>query len=435
MIISDLLIIGAGPGGYETAAGAAAKGLKVTLFERDLLGGTCLNRGCIPTKTLCHAAETAATIREAAEYGVGGASPSIDFTKLMTRKNEVVNRLREGVGMTLAKVNVVTGEARFTAPHTVEANGESYTAPRIIIATGSAPSISPIPGAEKSLNSNDLLSLSELPKSIIIIGGGVIGMEFASIFNALGSIVTVIEYCKEILPQFDKDIAKRLRTSLSAAGVTFFTSAEVKEVSDGRIVKFIHKGEEKIAEAETVAIATGRRPVVPEGLETAGIEVTRKGIAVDLATFETSAEGVYAIGDVNGICMLAHAASAQGAAVLGDDINLNVIPSAVFTIPEAAMVGMTEEQCKAAGTPYKVSKALFRANGKAVSMGRTEGLVKLITEAESGKILGCHILGPHAADLIHEPALAMSAGLPATAISSTVHAHPTLAEVMAAAAH
>lgn len=435
MITSDLLIIGAGPGGYETAARAAAKGLKVTLFERDLLGGTCLNRGCIPTKTLCHAAETAATIREAAEYGVGGTSPSVDFSKLMARKNEIVNRLREGVGMTLAKVNVVNGEARFTSPHTVEANGESYTAPRIIIATGSAPSVPPIPGAEKSLNSNDLLSLSELPKSIIIIGGGVIGLEFASIFNALGSMVTVIEYCKEILPQFDKDIAKRLRTSLSAAGVTFFTSAEVKEVSDGHIVKYIHKGEEKIAEAETVAIAIGRRPVVPDGLETAGIEVTRKGITVDHATFETSAEGVYAIGDVNGICMLAHAASAQGAAVLGDDINLNVIPSAVFTIPEAAMVGMTEEQCKAAGTPYKVSKALFRANGKAVSMGRTEGIVKLITEAESGIILGCHILGPHAADLIHEPALAMSAGLPATAISLTVHAHPTLAEVMAAAAH
>lgn len=435
MITSDLLIIGAGPGGYETAARAAAKGLKVTLFERDLLGGTCLNRGCIPTKTLCHAAETAATIREAAEYSVGGTTSAIDFTKLMSRKNEVVSRLREGVGMTLAKVNVVNGEARFTAPHTVEANGESYTAPRIIIATGSAPSVPPIPGTEKSLNSDDLLSLSELPKSIIIIGGGVIGMEFASIFNALGSKVTVIEYCKEILPQFDKDIAKRLRTSLSAAGVTFFTSAEVKEVSDERIVKFIHKGEEKVAEAEAVAIAIGRRPVLPEGLETAGIEVTRKGITVDTATFETSAEGVYAIGDVNGICMLAHAASAQGIAVLGDNINLSVIPSAVFTMPEAAMVGMTEEQCKAAGTPYKVNKALFRANGKAVSMGQTEGIVKLITEAETGKILGCHILGPHAADLIHEPALAMSAGLPATAIAQTVHAHPTLAEVLAAAAH
>lgn len=217
MITSDLLIIGAGPGGYETAARAATKGLKVTLFERDLLGGTCLNRGCIPTKTLCHAAETAASIKEAAEYGVGGTSPSIDFSKLMARKNEVVNRLREGVGLALAKVNVVNGEARFTAPHTVEANGESYTAPHIIIATGSAPSVPPIPGAEKSPNSNDLLNLSELPKSIIIIGGGVIGMEFASIFNALGSIVTVIEYCKEILPQFDKDIAACGRLSAPPA--------------------------------------------------------------------------------------------------------------------------------------------------------------------------------------------------------------------------
>lgn len=434
MITTDLLIIGGGPGGYETAARAAAKGLKVTLFERDLLGGTCLNRGCIPTKTLCHAAKIAASVKEAAEYGVEVTAPAIDFPKLMARKEEVVSRLREGVGMTLAKVNVVNGDARFTAPHIVEANGESYTAPRIIIATGSAPSVPAIPGAEESLNSDDLLSLSKLPESIIIIGGGVIGMEFASIFNALGSKVTVIEYCKEILPQFDKDIAKRLRTSLSAAGVTFFTSAEVKEVSDGHIVRFIHKGEEKTAEAEAVAIAIGRRPVVPEGLEAAGIEVTRKGIAVDPATFETSAAGVYAIGDVNGICMLAHAASAQGAAVLGDGINLSVIPSAVFTMPEAAMVGMTEEQCKTAGLSYKVSKSLFRANGKAVSMGQTDGIVKLITETESGKILGCHILGPHAADLIHEPALAMSAGLPAAAIARTVHAHPTLSEVMPGAA-
>lgn len=435
MNIFDLIIIGAGPGGYETASRAAATGLQVVLFERDYLGGTCLNRGCIPTKTFAHAADIANDVRSAAAYGIETSAPRIDLSALVERKNAVVEQLRQGIEMALSKVKIVKSEAHFIDSKTVEADGELYTAERIIIATGSAPAMLPIPGAELAVTSDALLDLTVMPQSMAIIGGGVIGLEFASIFNALGCKVTVIEYCKEILPPFDKDIAKRLRNALTAAGITFYTSSEVTAIEAPGKVKFLQKGKEAEADADIVVMAVGRRPVFPAGLEAAGVASTRRGITVDPATLLTTADGVYAIGDVNGLCMLAHAASAQGQRVLGQNINLDVIPAAVFTSPEAAMAGLTEEQCKAAGIPVKTAKSLFRANGKAVSMNSTDGMVKLIINADTRRILGCHILGPHAADIIHEVALLMANDLPVDDLTATIHAHPTLSEALLSAAH
>lgn len=440
MIESDILIIGGGPGGYETAVRAAADGRSVTLIEREQLGGTCLNRGCIPTKTLCHSAEVMMTAGAAAEFGVTTSAPVVDFPAVMKRKDAVVKELRDGVETLLSGVNVVRGEARFISATQVEAAGETYTAPVIIIATGSAPARLPIPGAEHALTSDEFLSLSSLPESVVIIGGGVIGMEFASVLNAFGSKVTVLEYCREILPPFDTEVAKRLRMSLKRRGIEIVTGARVNALEEAGRVTYECKGKEKEVMADTVLMAVGRRAVLPQGLVEAGAVTERGFVKTDEVMRVIWEEGkapegveVYAIGDVNGRCMLAHAATAQGEAVLGGKVNLDVIPSAVFTVPECAMVGLTEEECLSRGLNIKIGRSTFRSNGKAVSMGETDGLVKMIENVEDGRLLGCHICGPHAADLITEPALAISEGLPASSIVHTVHAHPTLSEIIPAA--
>lgn len=431
----DTIIIGGGPAGYEAAAIGAARGENVLLVERDALGGTCLNRGCIPTKCFCRSAQIAIDVADAAAFGIelpGGNAMSVSMSAMVSRKNEVVGRLREGVEMLVSAARVVKGTARITGPQTVEVLDISATAPKIIVATGSVPAVLPIEGAELTVTSDDMLQLQSLPSSLAVIGGGVIGMEFASVFAALGCDVTVIEYCKEILPPFDRDIAKRLRTTLQKRGVKFCLSAEVRSVTMAEGVRkrvdFIAKGKEQAVEAEMVLMAVGRKAVVPDGLADAGVEIGRRGIVVD-SRFETSVPGVYAIGDCNGICQLAHAASAQARLVMGEDINLSVIPSAVFTVPECAMVGMTEEQCKEQEIPFRAGKAFFRANGKALAMGEEDGLVKVLV-GENGMILGCHICGPHAADLVAEVALAMSARLPVSAMASAVHSHPTLSEAL-----
>lgn len=427
------IIIGAGPGGYELAAMLSRQSHDVTLVERDRLGGTCLNRGCIPTKVMAHAASLARSAASASDYGIGLTVTGIDFSALRKRRDVIVDTLRQNVGMLLSGVNVVIGDARFVAPRTVEVNGESMTADRIVIATGSSAASLPVPGAYEAVSSDGLLSLEAVPDSLAIIGGGVIGLEFASIFSALGSRVTVIEYFKEVLPQFDKDVAKRLRMSMTAAGVTFVTGAEVTAIEPGA-VRYRAGTKEGVVEASVTAMAVGRRPNLPGGLEVAGVETDRGAITVDPRTMRTSAPGIYAIGDVNGICMLAHAASAQARIVAGEDVVASVVPSVVFTSPEASMVGMTEQQCKEAGIACRTAKVPFRGNGKAVTIGETDGMVKLIAEAETGNILGCQIVGPHAADLIEEVAVAMANGLTAAALTRTIHPHPTLCEAIQAAA-
>lgn len=432
MTTADIIIIGAGPGGMDTAAAACAMGKNVILIEKGEIGGTCLNRGCIPTKALARTAQIALDMRDADAFGLGNTDVTVDFRRIMERKNEVVTALREGAVMALKGVRVVEGTAKFLDSHTIVAAGEQFTAPMIVIATGSAPSRLPIPGAEYAIDSDLFLESTELPARVAIVGGGVIGIEFASILNALGCEVTVLEYCKEILPPFDKDIAKRLRMSLSKRGVKIITSAAVTEIKENRTVVYESKGKTAEVESDMVIMATGRRAVLPEGLDKAGVETDRRGIVVD-DNYETNVKGIYAIGDVNAKCMLAHAAVAQGKKILGEDVDMNVVPAAVFSVPECSMAGMTEEQCKEQGIEYKSTKVPFRGNGKAVAMGEADGLLKLLTETATGKILGVHICGPHAADLIAEPALVMANGLTTEAIAHTIHAHPTLGEILSSA--
>ena len=445
MISTDIIIIGAGPGGYEMAAEAAHHGKQVVIVERDLLGGTCLNRGCIPTKALCRNAEVINTVREAGQFGVTTGEVSVDYSVAFARKEEVVKQLRNGVAMLMGGdgITVVNGEAKFVDAKTIEVAGEQYTAPAIVIATGSIPRGLPIEGAELAMTSDDILAMQELPKSLCIVGGGVIGMEFAGVCSSFGVEVTVVEFMKEILPPFDKDIAKRLKTVMSKRGVNILTQAAVNGIhktSDDMLeITFDHKGKAKSIVAEKVLMSVGRQAVLPTGLEAAGVETSRRGIEVD-DNMMTNVPGIYAIGDVNGRCMLAHAASAQGsvalAHILGEksNVKLNIVPSAVFTTPELAMVGLTEQQCEDQGIEVVTAKSFFRSNGKAVAMGETDGMVKLIVSSEDLTIVGCHICGPHAADLIQEAVTAMNAGMTVKRMASAIHGHPTLSEVVMAAA-
>ena len=429
----DIIIIGSGPGGYELAANAVKHNLSTVIIERDQLGGTCLNRGCIPTKALCRSAEVADLVRNASSFGVEVNEFSLSYSKAVNRKDEIVEQLRQGVSMLLNGATVVKGEAKFTGENVVEVNGESYTAPRIVIATGSKPAMLPIPGAELAMTSDDVLSLEQLPESICVIGGGVIGVELASILSSFGVKVTIVEYCSEILPNFDKEIAKRLRTALSRRGIKVVVSASVTAIREGMEVDYESKGKTVTLNVDAVLMAVGRRPVIPEGVVELGVKTGRRGIEVN-ERYETSIPGIYAIGDVNGECMLAHAATAQGERILGSEVDVTVVPAAVFTVPECSMVGLTEEQCREQGIDYIVSKAMFRANGKALAIGEVDGLVKLIVDKESRKILGCHICGPHAADIVQEIALAISSQLTVDAVVDTIHAHPTLGEVVQAEA-
>lgn len=445
----DYLIIGGGPAGYEAAAIAAERGFKTALVERDQLGGTCLNRGCIPTKCMCTTAQVAADISRSAGLGLtlpGATAVTPDMPTIVARKNSVVEQLRQGVESILQKVEIIRGEARFTGEKSVLVSGREIEGERVLIATGSETAMLDIPGAELAITSNEALNLDRLPASIAIIGGGVIGMEFASIFNELGVKVTVLEYAREILPQFDRDVAKRLRTTLKQRGIEFHTGAAVESITrtagEPDRVTYTEKGKPGTAEAELVLMAVGRRAVIPAGAAEAGYAIGPKGFKVN-ESMMTNIAGTWAIGDCNGICQLAHAATAQARMVMGDNVDLSVIPSALFTLPECAMVGLTGEQCdlmrgqaEAAGeepTRYVEGKAFFRANGKACAMGETDGLVKVILNASTGMLAGCHICGPHASDLIAEAALAMSARLTAAELLSAVHAHPTLSEALTAA--
>lgn len=436
----DLIVIGAGPGGYEIAAEEAAKGRRVAIVERDSLGGTCLNRGCIPTKCLCASADTIHTVKNAAVFGVEASVAGFSYPAAAARMHEVVDGLRQGVETLLSGCTVIRGEARLLGSGKVAVGGDTYSAEKILIATGSRPAMLPVDGAEKALSSDDVLALDSLPASAVIIGAGVIGMEFASILNAFGVEVTVIEYCKEILPPFDREVAKRLRSMLSRRGIKIIVGAAVKTIgSDGRSVTYAGKRGDECVEAESVIMAVGRRPVLPDGLDAAGVELTERGFIKVDTRMRTTAPGIYAVGDCNGLCMLAHAAAAQARVALAGDgeavPDLDVMPSAVFTTPELAMVGLTEEQCEARGIEFDTRKSLYAANGKARAMGATDGFVKVLTDrSPERRILGVHIIGAHASDLCAEAAAIMATDPSATrAKARIIHGHPTLSEVLAAA--
>lgn len=446
---TDLLIIGSGPGGYRTASYAAKNGLHVTIIEKDQLGGTCLNAGCIPTKCLAHDAE----VRIAALSSFD-TLPSLDFVKVMERKNGVLSQLREGINTLLNQpdINLIKGEAHFVSDHIVEVGDRKIEAKNIIIATGSQAKLPPFINREDYLNSptlkrsvvtsTELLSIDELPKRLIIIGAGVIGMEFASAFAAFGCQVVVVEYMKECLPMIDSDIAKRLRKMLEKRGVTFYMQSAVEKVippteedNVDTIVVFNKKDKEIKLEADLVLVATGRQPNVMDiGLDSTNIEYSLKGIPVD-KNMETNIKGVYAIGDVNARQMLAHAATFQGFRAVNhilskqDNICLEIMPSAIFTYPEAACVGKTEEQCKEAGIKYTIRKGFYRSNGKALSMNETEGMIKILI-GEDGLILGGHAYGSHSADLIQELSALMNRYTTLDEICDIIHIHPTLSEIL-----
>lgn len=447
MLTTDLTIIGAGPGGYETALLAARRGLTVALIERGELGGTCLNEGCIPTKALCRTAAMIADFRDAGAYGLADASYRLDFAAVMARKRAVVEQLRGGVATLLAhpNIHVVKGEARFIDTLTVEAGGETIKANDVIIATGSTAATLPIEGntLDGVLTSRELLDIDSVPESLCIVGAGVIGLEFASVFSTMGSDVTVLEYAKEVLPHFDSDLAKRLRQSLGKRGIKIETQAAVESITeaDGMLeVAYERKGKQLTVKAEKVLMAVGRRANVGSlNLADIGVDFSPRGIAVD-ERMQTSVAHVYAVGDVNGKMMLAHAATFQGIralnAIMGvdDSLRLDVIPAAVFTMPEVGTVGLTEDDCKAQGIDYTAKKAFFRANGKAVCLGEPDGYCKLIV-ATDGRLLGCHIYGPHAADLVQEACALISRGASLSDLQSIVHSHPTLSEIVQMAAH
>ena len=454
-----IIIIGAGPGGYETALLAAKRGVEVVLIESGHVGGTCLNEGCIPTKSFCRNAEVLDGLREAETFGVTGLSYDFDFKTVAARKDAVVEQLRGGVEGLLGHklITLVRGKASFKDPHTVTVNGEEYQADYIIIATGSVSASLPIPGADLPgvLTSREILDILEVPKRLCVIGGGVIGLEFASVFRSFGSEVTVLEYFKEILPRFDSDLSKRLKQSLGKRGIEINTQAQVvgiEECGEEYKVTYLRKGKEETVLADKVLMAVGRRANVDSlNLSDVGIEYTSKGILVDNKTMQTNIPHIYAVGDINGRMMLAHAATFQGIVALDhimgveNDIDLDVMPAAVFTSPEAAMVGMTEEDCKNAGVPFRCLKSFFRANGKAVTMGQTDGFCKVIVAAEPkegesssyqpGRLLGCHLYGPHASDIIQEACAMISRKATVAEFENIIHTHPTLAEVLQSAVH
>lgn len=437
-IHSQLIVIGAGPGGYEIAAEQAARGLSVTIIERAHSGGTCLNRGCIPTKCLSDAAGR-----------LSAPPPSEDMPRpyndlwqqARANTDAVVSELRGNVDALLRGCNVVRGTATITRQGTVAVDGIEYSADRILIATGSAPASLNIPGAAFAITSDDILSASSLPPAIAVIGGGVIALELADILSAFGVAVTVLEYCPEILPAFDAEVAKRLRSILSRRGIKFVVGARVSAIcrdADGGILHVQYtdaKGRDAEVSAPAVLMAVGRRAVIPEGCAEAGIDTDQRGCIITDDNFQTTREGIYAVGDANGKCMLAHAATAQAHRALGADVDLSVMPSAVFTHPEVAMVGMTPEACKKAGVAIVTGKAMYASSGKARAMGATDGFVKVVADASDGRILGVHIIGAHASDIIDAAAVAIGAKMDATTLGvRVIHAHPTLAELLGQAA-
>lgn len=443
---ADIIIIGAGPGGYECAVRAAKSGLQVIIIESKAIGGTCLNEGCIPTKCLCRNAEVLEDIHNAALYGITVNDPILEFNKVIARKDNIVSKLSEGVRTLLKSPNItlVEGNARFVDTHTIAVNDNIYSAEHIIIATGSVTKMLPIPGAESKgvVSSTEMLNLKELPHRLCVIGGGVIGLEFASIFSSFGSDVTVIEYCKEVLPNFDRDIAKRLRMTLKKRGITFKTAAAVKAIEDcadgSYNVLYEEKGKAGETNTDLVLMAVGRTANITSlNLDEIGIIHTAKGVNVD-DNMCTNVPSIYAIGDINGRLQLAHAATYQGYRALNhilrrnDEIRFDIVPAAVFTVPEVASVGLTEEDCEEYGHNYQVYKSFYRANGKALSMEAEEGMVKIII-GDNEQILGAHILGAHAADLIHEIALLMKLNGTKAQLADVIHAHPTLSELFSSA--
>jgi dihydrolipoamide dehydrogenase len=450
----DLVIIGGGPGGYVAAIRARQLGAQVALVERERVGGTCLNHGCIPTKALIHSAEVLRLAREGGRYGVvgtEGARP--DFPRMQERKAGVVETLVGGVEKLLQNhgVRLFQGTAALEGPHTVRVRPDGgpevlLEAGRVILATGSEPSPLPVPGAGLPgvLDSRDLLQIREIPSSLVVIGGGVIGMEMALLFHFLGSRVSVVEMLPNILPPAEPELARRFALLVRQMGLALYTGARVLEIAsgeDGRLgVTFEGKKGPETVWGERVLVAAGRRP--SDGgldLERLGIARSGRAIAVD-EHLETSLPGVYAVGDCTGGALLAHRAFYHGEVAAENALGRNrrvdehAIPYCIYTWPELAGVGLTLEQARAAGRPCQEARFPFSANGRALAMGESVGQVRLVYDPEEGTVLGVHLLGPYASELLGEATLAVQAGIRVQEMAEVVHAHPTLSEVLGEAA-
>ncbi|MEF2806658.1 MAG: dihydrolipoyl dehydrogenase [Massilistercora timonensis] len=441
----DVMVIGAGPGGYVAAIRAAKLGLHVAVVEEDRAGGTCLNRGCIPAKAMIHAAETYRSAREADRFGVETGRVSFDYGKILAYKEETTDALVQGVEQLLAGngVDRLAGKGTLLAGKkvrvTTEEKEEVYAADHIILATGSKPLLLPIPGMDLPgvLTSDGLFRLQECPESLAIIGGGVISVEFATAFAGLGTKVTILEALPRLVPNLDKEISQNLKMILKKRGVDIHTSASVQEVAeeDGRyVLRFTEKEKEQEVSARYVLCAVGRVPNT-EGLfaEDALPDMERGRVLVD-EKFETSIPGVYAIGDLIFGMQLAHTASAQGTVVAehlagkSGSVDLSVVPSCVYTDPEIASVGLTEEDAKEQGIPVRVGKFIMSANGKSLISREERGFVKILAAEESGVILGAQMMCARATDMIGELATAVANGLTAKQLLRGMRAHPTYNE-------
>ena len=446
MAMFDLAIIGGGPAGYVAAERAGAKGLKVVLFEKRDLGGVCLNEGCIPTKTLLYSAKVYDTAVHGDKYGVFAADATFDFGKIMGRKERVVRRLVAGVGakMRAHGVQVVKGQAmiegRSAEGVKITCNEEAYTATNLLVCTGSEAFVPPIPGLKEAgdviMTNREVLALKEQPKSIVIIGGGVIGMEFASFYNSLGTQVTVVEMLPEILGGLDEELSAMLRGIYAKKGVAFNLSCKVTKI-EGNVVTYVDsQGQEHTVEGEKILVSVGRRPVTAGfGLESLGVELVRGGIKVD-NKMRTNVPGVFAAGDVTGFSLLAHTASREGEVVVNnltgveDTMRYNAIPGVVYTNPEISGVGLTEKSAKEKGIDYKVATLPMAYAGRFVAENEGgNGVCKVLVGAKYGEVLGVHMLGNPSSEMIYGACMAIEAEMTLKELEQVVFPHPTVSEI------
>jgi dihydrolipoamide dehydrogenase len=443
-----ITIIGGGVGGYPAAIRAARMGAEVTLIEKDALGGTCLNWGCIPTKALLQSANVARTMKESDVFGIRCKGYEVDFGAVMARKNTVVAQLTRGVGALLKakKVKVIQGTASFVDPKTVQVNetGETIQGDKILIASGSKPGRIPIEGIDGPdvMDSNQVLAMKALPASVVVIGGGVIGVEFAQFLIGMGTEVTIIEMLPNLVPGVDKEIATALQKRIAASGVKIVTGASVQSIAHKKTentVTYALGGKTDTVTAEKVFLTVGRKPDFSLlNIDKVGIKHERGAIVVN-ETMETNVPGIYAAGDVIGGIMLAHLASAEGECAVRNALghreimNYKAVPACIYTTPEVACVGLSEEQAKERGE-IQVGRFPFRGNGKALVLNEVEGKVKVISDKKFGEVLGVHIIGPHATDLIAEAVLGMTMEMTAEELASAIHPHPTVSEAIMEAA-
>ncbi len=444
-----IIIVGGGPGGYVAAIKAAQMGVKVALIEKHKVGGVCLNYGCIPTKTLLRSAKLYKDLMNASEFGIDiadNASIKINWKNLMGRKNKVVSQLVGGVEQLLKhnNVDVISGEAFIRDKNTVVVNNETFKCDHLILATGSSVTMPSIPGLQDSfvkghsINSSGAIALKSLPKSMVILGGGVIAVEFATLYSSLGTDVTLIQRSGSILKALDIDVRKIMTRQLKKLGVKLIVNTSIKSI-EGQSVHFEHDGQTKTIKAEKILVSLGRKANT-KGLEALKLK-TDRGFVVTDDHMETSTKGVYAIGDLNGKYMLAHVASAEGIlaveAIQGDQkkIDYNKIPSCIYSFPEVGVVGYTEQEAKDAGFKVKTSLFPLSANGKALAEGESDGFVKLVYDDTYGEVLGVHIVASHATDMIAEAVASMELEATVHDLAKTVHPHPTLSEIVMEAAH